>query len=118
QFLQPGDGPLPLEGVSGARIYVLGPPEDPELIKHYNPSSSGDEVYPRAMAAAIESSFFAAFGVVPKHVDALPTSDDVKEAQRMSLPFDEAYPIPSEKAKTDDFFRGYFDAGWRRIDGD
>ena len=38
QFLQPGDGPLPLEGVDGARVYVLGPPEDPDLIKRYNPS--------------------------------------------------------------------------------
>jgi hypothetical protein len=119
QFLQPGDGPLPLEGVSGARVYVLGPPEDPELIKHYNPSASGAEVYPKALAAAIEASFFAAFGVVPKDASALPTSDDVKEAQRMSLPFDESYQILSEPAKTDEFFHVYFDAEpWRRIDGD
>jgi len=119
QFLQPGDGPLPLEGVSGARVYVLGPPEDPELIKHYNPSASGAEVYPKALAAAIEASFFAAFGVIPRNADALPSNDDVKEARRMSLPFDESYQIASEPAKTDDFFRGYFDADpWRRIDGD
>jgi hypothetical protein len=119
QFLQPGDGPLPLEGVSGARVYVLGPPEDPALIKHYNPSASGAEVYPKAMAAAIEASFFAAFGVVPESAGALPTGDDVKEAQRMSLPFDESYQTLSAQAKTDDFFRAYFDAEpWRRIDGD
>jgi len=119
QFLQPGDGPLPLEGVPDARVYVLGPPEDPELIKHYNPSASGDEVYPKAMAAAIEASFFAAFGVIPKNADALPGNDDVKEAQRMSLPFDEIYQIASEPAKSDEFFRAYFEAdSWRRIDGD
>jgi hypothetical protein len=119
QFLQPGDGPLPLEGVSAARIYVLGPPEDPDLIKRYNPSASGDEVYPRALAAAIEASFFAAFGVVPKHVDALPDSDDVKEAQRMSLPFDEVHQISRKDAAADPFFGGYLNAdAWRRIEGD
>ncbi len=119
-FLQPGDGPLPLDGVPGARVYVLGPPEDPDLIKKYNPSASGDEVYPKAMAAAIEASFFAAFGVVPKNADALPDSDDVKEARWMSLPFDEAHQIPTEKAAAaDPLFDTYLNKEtWRRIDGD
>lgn len=119
QFLQPGDGPLPLEGVSDARVYVLGPPEDPELIKRYNPSASGAEVYPKAMAAAIEASFFAAFGVVPRNADALPTSDDVKDARRMSLPFDEVHQIPAKDAATVEFFDRYLNGEpWRRIDGD
>ncbi|MFY9824507.1 MAG: hypothetical protein WAM82_24235 [Thermoanaerobaculia bacterium] len=121
QFLQPGDGPLALDGVpdSEARVYVLGPPEDPDLIKKYNPSASGDEVYPKALAAAIEASFFAAFGVVPKNADALPGSDDVKEAQRMSLPFDEAYQTPMAQANDNPFFNRYLESdSWRRIDGD
>jgi hypothetical protein len=120
QFLQPGDGPLPLDGVPDARVYVLGPPEDSELIKHYNPSASGAEVYPKAMAAAIEASFFAAFGVVPKNADALPDSDDVKEARWMSLPFDEVHQIPSkDAAAVNPFFDQYLKGEtWRRIDGD
>jgi hypothetical protein len=120
QFLQPGDGPLPLEGVPEARVYVLGPPEDPELIKHYNPSASGAEVYPKAMAAAIEASFFAAFGVVPKNADAPPDSDDVREARWMSLPFDEVHQIPTkDAAAVNPFFDRYLkDEPWRRIDGD
>lgn len=121
QFLHPGEGPLELEGVQGARIYVLGPPEDPDLIKKYNPSASGDEVYPKALAAAIEASFFAAFGVVPQNADALPDSDDVKEAQRMSQPFDEAHQILSKDAAAaaDPFFDKYLTGEpWRRIDGD
>ena len=81
--------------------------------------TSGDEVYPRAMAAAIESSFFAAFGVVPKNADALPSSEDVKEAQRMSLPFDEVHQISRKEAANDPFFCGYLEAeAWRRIEGD
>lgn len=33
QFLEPGEGPLTLEGVEGVRVYVLGPPRDPMLLK-------------------------------------------------------------------------------------
>lgn len=33
QFLEPGDGPLPLHGVPDVRVYVLGPPTDPLLLK-------------------------------------------------------------------------------------
>lgn len=120
QFLQPGDGPLQFDGVPDARVYVLGPPEDPDLIKRYNPSASGDEVYPKALAAAIEASFFAAFGVVPKNADALPNSDDVKEAQRTSLPFDEVHQIPTAgAAEVNPFFDKYLkEEPWRRIEGD
>jgi hypothetical protein len=122
-FLHPGDGPLKLDGVDGARVYVLGPPEDRGLIKKYNPSASGDEVYPKAMAAAIEASFFAAFGVVPTNVDALPDSDDVKEAKRLSLPFDEQYQVSVKEARTQDFFKeNYYHSDtspeWRKIEMD
>lgn len=133
-FLHPGDGPLALKGVSDARVYVLGPPEDPTLIKMYNPSASGEEVYPKAMAAAIESAFFLAFGVVPKRRDDLPDNDDVKEAQRMSVPFDEKYHHSRDEvekgfqARQKDressagvpYLDAYFTTAeaWRRIDGD
>lgn len=33
RFLEPGEGPLTLEGVPGVRIYALGPPRDPILLK-------------------------------------------------------------------------------------
>jgi hypothetical protein len=33
EYLEPGDGPLNLEGVDGVRVYVLGPPRDPTLLK-------------------------------------------------------------------------------------
>ncbi len=123
KFLHPGDGPLTFDGVPDARVYVLGPPEDPVLIKRYNPSASGSEVYPRAMAAAIEASFFAAFGVVPTNLDDPPDSDAIKEAQQMSLPFDEGHRVEVQDARKDKFFREhYYDkdkaAAWRTIEGD
>jgi hypothetical protein len=33
QYLEPGTGPLPLNGVEDASVYVLGPPRDPLLLK-------------------------------------------------------------------------------------
>jgi hypothetical protein len=33
QFLEPGTGPFDLNGVEGVRVYVLGPPRDPLLLK-------------------------------------------------------------------------------------
>ena len=121
-FLHPGDGPLTLDGVADARVYILGPPEDEGLIKRYNPSASGAEVYPKAMAAAIEAAFFAALGVVPTNRGPLPDTDAIAEAQRMSLPFDEKYQIKAENAHEDSFFKEYYYGSkkameWRRIEG-
>ena len=33
EFLEPGTGPIELDGVEGVRVYVLGPPRDPILLK-------------------------------------------------------------------------------------
>lgn len=118
RFLRPGEEPLTLEGVKDARVYVLGPPEDSDLIKRSDPT--GDEVYPKAMAAAMESSFFAACGVMPGSALA-PDQDEAREALRVSLPFDEGYRIDRERAvEADPSFQRYFDEAesWRQIDGD
>jgi hypothetical protein len=123
KFLHPGDGPISLGGVRDARIYILGPPEESVLIKRYNPSASGKEVYPKAMAAAIEASFFASFGVVPTSLDEPPDPEAVLEAQKMSQPFDESYRVEIKEAQKDPFFHEhYFDEdlspNWRRIESD
>jgi hypothetical protein len=137
RFLQPGESPVALSGVDDVRVYILGPPEDSVLIKRSDPT--GDEVYPKAMAAAVEASFFAACGVMPGHPDATPSDDDLQEAMSMSVPFDNVYQIPfadvekaatSKKEPTEEevlanraaepHFRRYFQQPekWRRIDGD
>ena len=120
RFLRPGED-LTLEGVPGVRVYVLGPPEDPDLIKRSDPT--GHEVYPKAMAAAIESSFFAACGVMPAGRELAPDQDELKEARRVSLPFDEAWRLDYDEIKSSPnrpFFNQYFDEAeaWRQIEGD
>lgn len=123
QYLHPGDGPLTFDGVPDARVYVLGPPEDAALIKRYNPTAAGAEVYPKALAAAVEGAFFAAFGVIPARPDLRPDSEAVKEAQRLCFPFDEEYQVKPADARKNKFFRKYYyDKNqcpeWRQIEAD
>jgi hypothetical protein len=120
EFLHPG-GPSPrsLPGVN-ARVYVLGPPEDPVLIRQADPR--GDEVYHKSMAAAVEAAYFAAFGVIPSGEGELPTGEDVKRARELSLPFETRYLVRTkpDAKKGPGFDTPYFDRGskWRRIDTD
>ncbi len=92
-FPRPGDGPETLDGVEGARIYILGPPEDQVLIRRHEPSSTTAQVYPKAMAAALEISFFAPFGVVPMHPDESESSEAAGRACESCQPFDRRYRI-------------------------
>jgi hypothetical protein len=123
RFLHPGEDPLNLDGVADARIYVLGPPEDAALIKRYNPSASGAEVYPVGMAAAIEASFFAAFGIVPGDSDLLLMGPDADAVKRICSPFDERYQVKADTAEMEGFFQAHYfnneqSPPWRRIDTD
>jgi hypothetical protein len=117
EFLHPG-GPTPLR-LPGARVYVLGPPEDSVLIRHADPE--GDEVYDKAMAAAVEAAFFTAFGVVPAAPGEIPTADDVERAQEMSFPFESRYRIGAKPARAGKAVAGRYyedDQKWRQIEGD
>jgi hypothetical protein len=120
EFLHPGGpAPLTLPGVPGARVYVLGPPEDPVLIRRSDPQ--GDEVYDKAMAAAVQAAFFVAFGVVSPGAGKIPTAEDAERAKEMSFPFERRYRIAREAAEADGDLAGrYYDADqeWRQIEGD
>lgn len=135
-FLHPGEGPLAFDGVAHARVYVLGPPEDPDLIRRADPR--GGEVYPKAMETALQSAFFATLGVAPSRQGIQPDPESFAEARRMSMPFDEVLQIKREqiesalKAASVDpqtkepldrdlrLYSQYFqeDKSWRKIDGD
>jgi glyoxylase-like metal-dependent hydrolase (beta-lactamase superfamily II) len=131
RYVEPGpdpkhDGQLP--GVPGVRFYALGPPKDGDLIRRLNPREKDDEAYSKTkgFAAAVESAFFAAFGVTPTDPtsDDLSSSDDPRladEERRQSRPFDATYRVDlaSKQAEEHPFFGPrYFDKNqeWRRID--
>ncbi len=139
EFLLPGECPKTLDGVEGARIYILGPPEDQVLIRRHEPSSTTAQVYPKAMAAALELSFFAPFGTDPMHPDEPESSDAVGRACESCQPFDRRYriaaadvdparrsaalgkaPEPDENPAAHPLFLEtyYGPEDWRRIDDD
>jgi hypothetical protein len=111
-YCHPKKGPLELKGVPGVRIYVLGPPEDPEYVKRL---LSKKETYDAGFQAlSLADGFLAA--VSRERADS-----KLKES---TMPFDRRYRIPARKAQRIEFFRERygFDAGtrdeWRRIEDD
>lgn len=120
RFCRPDDDPVTLRQVPGVRFFVLGPPENEELIKRSDPSKRKSEVYEDAEHALnLDNAFFAA---------SLP--DQTPESVRdVSLPFDRCYQIPIEQARQMRFFQRHYydedaeqtrykDQSWRRIQAD
>jgi len=121
-YRRPGMGPLPLPGVPGVQVYVLGPPEDLQAIRNLERKS---ELYPEeepvdedtAFAAAV---FAAGAGMRP----------DEQWLFDRSRPFDRSFGLSTEEArehpdygpfyKTHYGFADYATHGpaWRRIDTD
>jgi hypothetical protein len=114
-FLSPGGQPIEVAGTTGVRAYVLGPPEDEDLIADEDPR--GDEAFPR------QHSFSFVEGV--QQVNQAPTP-----------PFRRHYAVPAADglAEPDSFFSKRYGSGgvednadrvevgpaapFRRIDGD
>jgi hypothetical protein len=133
RFCEPGMDPEKeglVPGLEGVRFYVLGPPKDEDLVRRLNPREKDDEAYSKtkAMAAAVDSAYFAAFGAMPGELtaDGAIVPDDPKrvdEHRRKSRPFDESFrlEVGMAKAKKHKFFKStYFERSedWRRIDGE
>lgn len=129
EYCNPKKRPLELEGVEGVRVYVLGPPEDPDYIRM---KLSKKETYDEGRHGLSLSDSFLAAVADDADVDA--------DARERAFPFDgryrispddaRNYNIPSEKVSQEDeesrfFFRKYYgfakgDTGreWRRIEHD
>ncbi|MEQ1607275.1 MAG: MBL fold metallo-hydrolase [Pyrinomonadaceae bacterium] len=102
-----------LAGVDEVKIYILGPPEDFELLD--DEESPEDETYRKNLRMAITDSFLAAATEV----------DNADFDTNTYLPFDDKYPFAYDLVKADEsanFFRDTygFDQddpnSWRRID--
>jgi hypothetical protein len=129
---RPSDAPFEIPGVN-ARIYALGPPHDPKLIRKINPSTTNPETYGLVMTG----SGALPLGVVTA-LNRLQASDGQGEdAQDKAAPFHLRVTIPlgpngrpfmfdntwvddAAWRGIDDFFRDRYFAGadWRRIDGE
>lgn len=61
RFCHPSSPPIELPGVSGVRVYVLGPPQDEGFIKRSAPTKKGAEVYEFSADIALDTSLGIAF---------------------------------------------------------
>jgi len=107
-YCDPKKPPLELAGVEGVRVYILGPPEDPDFVRRkLSKKETYDEGHP---SFAPFLGFVAAAG------------DDTQAAER-ALPFAPRYRMSSDQAKQEKFFQERYgfeddDSAWRRIDDD
>jgi methylmalonyl-CoA mutase cobalamin-binding subunit len=128
RICRPSDAPFEIPDAN-ARIYVLGPPHDPKLIRKINPSTTNPETYGLLMTGK---------GALPLGVVvALDSRDDAAQGQDDAAPFHARVTIPLDAKgrpalfdkqaddgddwrAIDKFFQDNYVAGadWRRIDGE
>jgi hypothetical protein len=110
-YCDPKGRPLELEGVTGVRVFVLGPPQDPDFIRK---KLSTRETYDSKHAMSLATSFLAA--VDDTAVD--------PEIRARAFPFEQHHWIASNAARNQQFFREHYGFDdleaneWRRIDHD
>src|ERR1700694_5500121 len=118
RFCRPGELAIELNALPGVRFYILGPPEDPDLIKQSNPSRKNSEVYESNLGLNADVAFLAA---TQPDYEAVVADESDRDRQWRSFPFDKSYRVPVEEAKQPAFFSStYFDARaeYRKIDND
>lgn len=121
KYCYPGGEPLKLNGIEGVRVYVFGPPTDPEKIRGLNPPSTEKYRHPFNLnTVSLEDSFFVA------------VNDDADFFERNSAsPFDaedeeviDFAKSQDESTKHSEFFKEFYHSNtqnknkWRRIDKD
>src|SRR5262249_40348688 len=108
RMCRPSDAPFEIPGAN-ARIYVLGPPHDPTLIRRINPSTANPETYGLVMTGK---------GALPLGVVvALDRRDDDVQGQDDAAPFHARETIPLEKGRPALFNKPADDGDdWRAID--
>lgn len=130
RFCYPGREPLSLPDVDGVRVYVLGPPENEQLLKRSDPTKRGKEVYELAFVTESARAFITALDAAEGPFENLTT--DQRRDYELSLPFDRSVQVPIEVARQNAFFCHHYgfpgspptasphaDAlSWRRIDTD
>jgi len=109
RYLEPGMAVFNVPGTDDVRVYVLGPPRDPKLLRKSDPSKRASEVYELGGDADADFGFSAA-------VDALA---DASEAA--GQPFEKWFRVSEQDARNRRFFReryGFEGEDWRRVEHD
>ncbi len=124
RYCEPGGMPLAVKGIEDVRIYVLGPPQDPQLIKQDLPSKLDPETYELTIAGGLEQAFLAA--VQARRVKLERLSAEERDQVQRSQPFDQSCQTSTARARRMRFFQQHYGFGdapedpqaWRRIEDD
>jgi hypothetical protein len=130
-FCNPGQEPLTIPGVQGARFFVLGPPRDESVFTLPKPEDTdANQIYALTAALGADASFLPA-GLAS--ASGMQADGQWDEARELAYPFDRTYrqplavedgktmPTPADDPQAADFLRSHYcgDADdWRRIDSD
>jgi hypothetical protein len=115
-FLYPGGEPIALEGTAGVRAFVLGPPENDQLIADEDPR--GDEAFPREHGFSLVAAARAPRDerVSPFSRDfAVPVDDALGGAEEF---FSARYGKDTQGEDDRDREESTANAPWRRIDNE
>ena len=131
EFHEQSEAPLTIEGLSGLRWYVLGPPRDEAIFLKSGPMDSGSDMYVTNAMPGADASFLAAalnrVGVVQqgeaKWDEVTELSYPFNQDQRLNCPLVNGLPTVSDGVSptVTEFFRTRYctdKAEWRRIDQD
>jgi Metallo-beta-lactamase superfamily len=118
---------------ANARLYVIGPPHDPKLIRKINPSTSSPETYGIAIDGAGALPLGVIWALDIRKAASDQTSSLVNDSKpfhpRVTIPLgpkgpsplDDGHPVDEDDWKRiDNFLQEHYYGGddWRRIDGD
>jgi hypothetical protein len=132
RICRPSDAPFKIPDAN-ARIYVLGPPHDPKLVRKINPSTANPETYglamtgngalPLGVVVALDNREDAENFTVPRQDAAAPFHARVTiplDIKGRPALFDEQSADGDDWRAIDKFFQDNYSAGadWRRIDGE
>ena len=118
RYFKPGPMPIEAPAFENLRIYVLGPPRDPKMLRKSNPSTRGSEVYELAAIGGTDLGFLAAVNGADQ--------DTPSRGQADGQPFDSWFRMSDFEVWEDPFFDKYYGGGveaedeqsWRRIESD
>lgn len=118
RYLTPRSTPFKSPAFESVRVFVLGPPRDPKMLRNTASSKRAREVYELADIDGTDLSFLAAVSAADQ--------DSPTRGQPDGQPFDKWFRMSDFEAWDDPFFDRYYGGGvededhqdWRRIESD
>lgn len=107
RYIEPGGKPLSIPGLTGTRLFALGPPADKKLI---NKCDSTSEVY-------LDDAADGMLGLYLKALEAKGVSSNEQPDDRLT-PFNPAYGRSPNHSSVEDVQKRYGSEPWRNIDTD